>query len=194
MTAKSLAELALKVWGVMMIVGALTALPVNLAMMGAVDGGADAQAALFRTSQIVSSAALGFRAFVALGLIVWSDRVVDWIVADGPSLRIAMRAPEARALAFAVVGLVVLLDGLENAAVVAYTLYSKPAIESETLSYLWNRQRDSLVRAVVQLVAGFLLLGGRDYVVGLFSRMRSEPIDDYQEDADSPDTHEEPRS
>ena len=190
MTAKSLAELALKVWGVIMIVGALTALPADLAMLGAVDG-ADAQAALFRTSQIVSSAALGVRAFVALGLIVWSDRVVNLIVSDGPSLRIAIRAAEARALAFAVVGLSVLLDGLQNAAVVACTLYSKPAIESETMPYLWTRQRDSIVRAVVQLVAGFLLLGGRHYVVGVYARMRSEPLDDIEEDAGPTDTHEE---
>jgi hypothetical protein len=191
MTPKSLAELALKVWGVIMLVGTLTALPADLAMLGTIDG-ADAQAALFRTSQIVAIAALAFRACVAVGLIVWSDRVVDWIVSDGPSLRIAIRAAEARTLAFAIVGLSVLLDGLENAAVVGYTLYSKPSIESQTMSYLWSRQRDSLVRAVVQLVAGFVLLGGRDYVVGAFARMRSEPLDGYEEHAESTDTHEEP--
>ena len=190
MTAKSLAELVLKVWGVIMIVGTLTALPADLAMLATIDGG-DAQAALFRTSQIVATAALGFRAFVAVGLIVWSDRVVDWIVSDGPSLRIAIRAGEARALAFAVVGLSVLLDGLENAAVVAYTLYSKPGIESQTLSYLWSRQRDSLVRAVVQLVAGFVLLGGRDYLVGVLARMRSEPLDDDAGDAGPEDIREQ---
>src|SRR5262245_32660351 len=190
MTAKSLAELALKVWGVMMIVGALTALPANLAMWGTIDRAA-AQAALFRTSQMVSTAALGFRAFAALGLIVWSDRVVNWIVSDGPSLRIAIRAAEARTLAFAVVGLSVLLDGLQNAAVVAYTLYSKPAIESQTLSYLWSRQRDSLVRAVVHRVAGFVLLGGRDYLVGVLARMRSEPLDDDAGDAGPEDIREQ---
>lgn len=176
MTAKSLAELALKVWGVVMVVGALTALPGNLALIGTISD-ADPQAALFRTSQIVSIAVVVFHAFVAVGLIVWSDRIVSWIVPDGPSLRIAIRANEARAAAFAVVGLFVFLDGVQNATVVAYTIYSKPAIESQTFSYLWSRQRDSLVRGIVQLAAGFFLLGGRDYVVDVWTRMRGEPLE-----------------
>jgi hypothetical protein len=192
MTAKSLAELALKIWGVIMLVGALTALPVNLAMLGAF-GTADAPDALFRTSQTVSTAATVFHAFVAFGLILWCDRIVDWIVPEGPTLRIAIRESELRAVAFAVIGLSVFLDGAQNAAVVAFTLYSKPSIESETWSYLWTRQRDSLIRAVVQLVAGFLLLGGRAYAADIWTRMRGEPLDDYEEDLPT-ETPEKPET
>jgi hypothetical protein len=177
MTARSLAELALKVWGVVMVVGALTALPANLALISAASN-TGPQEALFRTSEIVSSATLVFHAFVGMALVVWCDRIVSWIVPTGPSLPMAIRVDEARTLAFAVIGLSTFINGVQNAAVVAYTLYSKPSIESQTWSFLWSRQRDSLVKAVVQVVAGFLLLGGREWVGTLWTRLRSESIDD----------------
>ena len=89
-------------------------------------------------------------------------------------------AYELQSLGFALVGVFVLVQGLQNTAGAAYVLYSRPPFDrtTDSLSYLWARQNQAIVAALVQIVAGALLVFGRTTLARGWSRLRGQSVDD----------------
>jgi hypothetical protein len=63
MTSRMLGDLALKVWGLTLLISALTALPAGLAVFKTISAG-DAQAAMFRATEVIAVVNLVFHAVV----------------------------------------------------------------------------------------------------------------------------------
>ncbi len=173
MTARELAAVAVKIWGAILVVGALASSPSTILFVTLAPGG-DAQAAMFRTSQIGSMLNLLLHAALGIVLIVLADRIVTWAIPEGPPLRIDVYASELSALGFALVGLFVLIQGVESIAAAAYTIVTKPSWPAgdNTFWYVWERDREAIVKAIVQIITGVLLLLGRGAIVSAWWRLR----------------------
>lgn len=176
MNAKTLAELALKIWGVVSILGALLAIPATLWMDWSVPE-ADPQAALVRASQIGYVVNLVVQVLGGTIVLVWADRIVALFEADETPLHIGIAGADVHVLAFAIVGVFVFVNGVQNAAGAGYVLWTKPG-EVDTLSYMWARQGEDMVQGAVQIAAGAFLILGRDTLVRGWLRLRGERASD----------------
>jgi hypothetical protein len=178
MNARTLAELALKIWGIILVVSALASLPVTL-LMAASGAGNDPQAGLMRMTQIASILGLVIQAAVGTAVLVWADRITDLIKSDTAPIQIDTSIDELQALGFALAGVFILVSGLQNVASAAYVLLSRPKFdETNPLTYMWTRQDEAIVRAVVQVVAGALLIFGRETIARGWSALRGQPVND----------------
>jgi hypothetical protein len=176
MNAKSLAELVLKVWGVILFLGALTSLPATLWMFGAAPT-SDPQNALMRASQMYYVLNVAVQALAGFAVLVWADKIVALFESDTTPLQIQATGAELQVLGFALVGVFVLIGGLQNAAGAAYALFSMPKFDqADRWSYMWERQGEAMVKAVVEVVAGALLVFGREALVRGWSRLRGETV------------------
>jgi hypothetical protein len=182
MTASTLAELALKIWGVILVLGGILELPAAL-WMSAMFPSSDPQAVLMRRSQVAVMLGIMAQGLGGLVILVWADRIVALFESDNTPLPMDVTGPELQRLAFAVVGVVVLIDGVQSAAAAGYVLLTKPP-EIDALSYMWqSRQHESMIKGIVQLVAGALLVLGRESIVEGWTRLREAR----RMDADDPD-------
>jgi hypothetical protein len=178
MNAKTLAELALKIWGVILLVSALASLPVTL-LMAAERAGSDPQANLVRMTQIASILSVVIQGAVGMAVLVWADRITGLIESDTAPIQIDASLDELQMLAFALAGVFILVSGLQNVASAAYVLLSRPKFdETNTLTYLWARQNEAIVKALVQVVAGALLVFGRKSIAHGWSALRGRSLND----------------
>jgi hypothetical protein len=70
-------------------------------------------------------------------------------VTDPATIPVNANPAELQALGFALVGVFVLVEGLQNVAGAAYVLFSRPSFdEADALSYLWARQNQAILRAL----------------------------------------------
>ena len=170
MNAKTFAELALKIWGVYSILGALLTLPAALWMQWS-NPGDDPQAALLRASQI--GYVLNAIVHLAAGIIVlvWADRIVSLFESDETPLHVGMSGTEVAVLAFAIVGVFFLVNGVQNAVGAGYVLWSKPD-QVDTVPYMWARQGEDLIEAVVQMASGAFLVLRREALMKGWSGLR----------------------
>jgi hypothetical protein len=178
MNAKTLAELALKIWGITLLVSAVAALPAAL-LMAAADPGSDAQATWFRVTQQASLLNVVIQGLVGTAVLVWADRITALIESDTKELRVDTNTSDLQVLGFALVGTVVLVGGLQNVAGVGHVLLSRPAFDdTDTWAYLWPRQNEAMVKAVVQVGAGAYLTFGSKSIIRGWSRLRSQSPND----------------
>jgi hypothetical protein len=178
MNARTLAELALKIWGITLLVSALASLPVTL-LMAAAGAGSDPQANLIRTTQIASILGVVIQAAVGTAVIVWADRITDLIESDTAPIQIDTNIAELQVLGFALVGVFILVGGLQNVASAAYVLLSKPKFdETNAWTYMWTRQNEAIVKALVQVIAGGLLVFGRKTIAHGWSVLRGQSLND----------------
>jgi hypothetical protein len=177
MTGKALAAIALRVWGVILIVGALASSPSTILFVTLAPA-VGPEASVFRVSQIGVALTLLVHAALGVALVLLADRIVGWVTPDGPPLRIDVYASELAALGFALVGLYALVQGAENIAAAVYTVATKPwwpASSDSTFWYVWEHQREAIVRAFVQIAAGAVLMFGRRAIVNAWWWLRGEP-------------------
>ena len=189
MTGQALAGVALRVWGLIMVVGALASSPSAIVFVTLAPP-TGAEAAVVRASQIGMILALLLRIALGIALIRLANRIVGWVVPDGPPLRIDVYASELAALAFAIVGLYVLIQGAGNIVAAVYTALGKPTWPSgseRTFWYVWEREREAIVRAFVQVAAGLVLVLGRASLVNAWWWLRGGAEDSPVEEAGSAD-------
>lgn len=175
MTGRALAAIAVKVWGVILVVGALASSPSTILFVTLAPA-VTADASAVRASQIGLMLNLLAHVGLGTGLILISDRVVGWVIPDGAPLRIDVYASELAALAFALVGLYALVQGAGNAAAAVYTVVTRPSwpmVDDSMFWYVWENQREAIVRALVQIGAGIGLMLGREAVVNAWWWLRS---------------------
>lgn len=174
MTGQALAVIVIKVWGVILIVGALASSPSTI-LFASLAPAVDAETAVFRASQVGLMLNLVLRLGLGVAIVLLADRIVAWVVPDGPPLRIDVYASELAALGFAFVGLYALLQGAEDIAAAVYTVATRPAWPAANDSafwYVWERQREAIVRGFVRVAAGLVLMFGRDAIVNAWWWLR----------------------
>ena len=190
MNAKVLAGLALKIWGVTVLVGALASLPAAV-LMATAGAGSDSSAALSRAFQMGSVLQLVMRAAAALAVVVWSDKITDVIHLEATPLHVNTNIRDLQILGFGLVGVVVLVQAFENIAAAGYVGVSWPRLtgsgQDGSLAYLWARQNEAIVRALVQLVVGAWLLFGSKSLVDGWSRLRGQSANEARNDSDRSD-------
>jgi hypothetical protein len=172
MSAKTLAELALKIWGVVLLLGALFSLPAALWMTWIVPTG-EPQAGFIRASQIGYLLSVVVQALAGIVVLVWADRIVALFESNDTPLQIDMSSAQLQVLAFAILGVFILIDGLQNAAAAGYALFTRPE-QVDTVSYMWARQGESMIKGAVKIAAGAFLVFGREAVARGWSRLRGE--------------------
>ena len=173
MNAKTLAELALKVWGAVLILGTLLSLPATVWMVWTVPT-EDPQSALIRASSFGYVLNVIVQAVGGVVVLVWADKIVALFEADVTPLAIDASHAQLQVLAFAIVGIFVLIDGLQNAAATGFALVTMPD-ETDTWSYMWQRQSEGMIKGVVQIGAGAALVFGRQALARGWSRLRGQP-------------------
>ena len=190
MNAKVLAGLALKIWGITVLVGALASFPAAV-LMATAGTGNDSSAALSRAFQIGSVLQLVMRAAAGLAVVVWSDKITDVLHLEATPLHVNTNIRDLQILGFGLVGVVVLVQAFENIAAASYVWVSRPRLtgsgQDGSLSYLWARQNEAIVRALVQLVVGALLLFGSKSLVDGWSRLRGQSVNEARNDSDLSD-------
>ncbi len=176
MNAKTLAELALKVWGALLILGTLFSLPATVWMVWTVPTG-DPQAAFIRASSIGYVLNVVLQGLSGVVVLVWADKIVALFESDVTPLAIDASHAQLQVLAFAIVGIFVMIDGLQNAAATGFVLVTMPD-ETDTWSYMWQRQGEGMIKGVVQIGAGAALVFGREALARGWSRLRGQPAPD----------------
>jgi len=183
MNAKTLAELVLKIWGITLLVSALASLPISLLMAAAGSGGSEAQDRLIRFTNIASILSVVIQAAVGAAVIVWADRITDSIESDTTPIQIGTNITELQVLGFGLAGVFFLVGGLQSVASAAFVLLTKPKLEgTDALSYMWDRQKETIVRGFVEVAAGVLLLFGREAIANGWSRLRGQSRGDDEAD------------
>jgi hypothetical protein len=135
----------------------------------------DAQAIAFRATQLGHVLNVCAQVLLGAATIALSTRVAGWLVPDGPPLTIEVYASELSALGFGLVGLFVLIQGAENIVAAVYTVFTRPSwpAADNAFWYVWEPQRQTIVRALVQIAAGVLLMFGRSGLVNAWWCLRS---------------------
>jgi hypothetical protein len=121
MTGRSLATLALKTWGIVVVVSAIASLPATL-LIATTSPGIEAQAGIVRASQVGAILNLVVHVLIGGTMVGVAGRLSEAIMADTPPLQLSVTTGELQTLAFALVGIVVLVDGLREVAAAAYVL------------------------------------------------------------------------
>ena len=188
MNAKTLAELALKIWGIILAISALASLPVTLLMAATASGGG-AQDQLIRLTQRASILSVVIQAAVGTAVVVWADRITNLIESDtAAAIKIDADIADLQRLGFGLVGVFFLVGGLQNAASAAYVLVTKPTLEgTDALIYTWDRQKEAIIKGFVEVIAGVPLVFGRQAIADGWSRLRgqskADDDDDLEDDA-----------
>jgi hypothetical protein len=158
---RGLAAVALRIWGVVLLLGAVAALPGSLLVARAAASPHD-QAGFVRAAQNASMFHLAASAILGLCLLLWADGVARWAFPETPQVQVGVDASQLLTVGLALVGVGLLVQGLEASATLGYVLMSKPqGVEIGAASYVWERQWETLVQASVDVVAGVTLVLGR---------------------------------
>jgi hypothetical protein len=177
MTGRALASVALKVWGIFFVVGVLTSLPEMFVFLRDTVGGDPSRAAM-HVQGIGMALGLGTRALMGVALFVFADRLVERVIPETRPLAIGASLEDLTRLAFTVVGIFVLVWGLQDTSSVVFALVTKPEWLSDMsrVSYAWNSQQIQAVRAAAELGAGIVLVLGRNGLATAWSALRSRSI------------------
>lgn len=179
MNGRAIAELALRIWGLMLFIGVLVELPMTLVIATSTHG-----EEMTRAAVLVERAGFALRillqAAVGAALIRWSGPIARHLVPEELEIHLAVSDAQLRSLGFALVGVFVLVGGLQDLAAAAYALLTRPRLQADPfdpLSFLWVQQRENLARALVQVVAGVILLASREGLARAWLRLRGRPVD-----------------
>ena len=174
MPGRTLAAIAFRVWGVVLLVCALVSSAAQIVTFTMTPPAG--QEAFYRTAWIVTLAGPGV---IGLALLVLADRVATWVVPDTAPLAIDAHPADLAAIGFAIAGIFILVHGLEDGASIVYAVVTKPNwfTAQSWSSYLWDRQPVAIVRVVVEAVAGAALILGRDGLATAWWRLRRRPAE-----------------
>ena len=167
MTGRVLAEIALKTWAIVVLAGLVAGIPsIVITAFGAEDP----------ITKFVSANAIGGflgGAFVGLSLLIWGRRISQWFFPDTPELRIQFSFDQLKALALAVAGVFLIVDGAGGLLSVAAEVYLRPGQEElQQITYDTRWTREAFVRSLVQVILGVLLVAGRERIILGWSRLR----------------------
>ena len=161
MDGRGIAAVALRIWGVVLLLGAVASVPGSILAARAAAWPPE-QAEFIRASQNASMFQLAASAILGLCLLLWADRVAGWAIPETPHAQIGVDASQLLTVGLALVGVGLLVQGLEASASLGYVLMRKPqGVDIGGPSYLWEQHSERMVRAGVDVVAGVTLVLGR---------------------------------
>jgi hypothetical protein len=173
MDARGIGAVALRVWGLVLLLGTISVIPAVIMSMTAAAYPED-QAALIRAGQM--SSLLSLLANVALGLclLLWADGLARLALPETATIQVGVSQAELLSVGLALVGAVTLVHGLGDAAGLGYVLRGKPKWgDISNTQYLWERESEAMVRAGVNILAGCVLLLGRNGLARTWAQLRS---------------------
>ncbi len=174
MDGRSVAAVALRIWGVILLLQALATAPGAVLTTRAAAALPAGQESFIHASQVAFLFQLAAGVILGLCLLLWADSLARVTIPQTESLRVGADASQLLAMALVIVGLFTLIRGLEGLAGLGYMLSQKPRWdETDKLSYLWDRQSETMVRAVVDVLAGAVLVFGRRGLARSWAQVRS---------------------
>ena len=168
MNGRDIAEVALKTWAVVLLAGFIISGPAILIMIAQ-----EPEGGLTRAVQAMQLVQLLAGVLVGLGLLIWARKVSRWVIPETQPLQVAIDITQLSAMAFALAGVFILVDGLQDAVSSTYIMLNKPRSDPRgPLSYLWEQHREATLRAVVQMAVGIYLILSRKGVGRGWSQLR----------------------
>jgi len=173
MDARGIGAVALRVWGLILLLSAISVIPVVVVEMTA-SAYPEEQASLIRASQMSSLLSLLANVAIGICLLLWAEGLARLALPQTAPLQVGVDQPQLMSVGLALVGAVTLVNGLGDAAGLGYVLSSKPAWgDISNTEYLWARESEAMVRATVNIVAGGVLLLGRNGLARAWAQFRS---------------------
>ena len=170
---RGIAAVALRIWGVVLLLSAVAAIPGSILAARAAAWPPE-QAAFIRATQNASMFHLAASAILGLCLLLWADGVARLAIPETPHVQIGVDTSQLLTVGLVLVGVGFLVQGLGDSASLAYVLMRKPqGVEIAVPSYLWQQQSETMVRAGVDLVAGATLVLGRAGLTRAWAHVRS---------------------
>ncbi len=170
MTARTLAAIAFRVWGVVMLVTSVVSVATQSALLFS------SASSVGRPSWYPWAILVSFigPAIVGIVLVVLADPVATRLEPDTMTLAIDAGPRDLTVLGFGLAGIFVLVWALQDIASIVYGAVSKPDWMSSVSgsSYLWGQQSVAIVRAIVECAAGLILVLGRDGLATAWTRLR----------------------
>jgi hypothetical protein len=184
MNGTTLAQVLLRVWGVVLIVWALASVgSLFLLLVPALDSAG----AAFRATAAASFVQVLVFLIAGIALVRNGDRIGAWLASDldvGASTTPASPI-EIEAVAFVILGTYLLVSGIGHIASFAVMLLAKPRWdETSALLFAWKGQPGAIVSGVVYVTAGAILLLRRRNIAAAVSktwrmvRRQDDPSDD----------------
>ena len=173
MNAKTLGEVLLRVWGVVLLASAVASLG-SLSLLFEQTSGPDA--AEWRTSALSSAAHLFMTLVIGLSLIRGGHALAARLFKDSSGPNEPIDLATITSLAFSLLGFYFLAVGLRDAIAIGVMLASKASWdETRAYEYFWDRQRQAFVAAIVNIAAGAVLLISRKHLASWWMKLRSSP-------------------
>ena len=173
MNARGIAAVALRIWSLVLLLCLITEIPALILGIAATPYPAEAAGAI-RASQTGSILAGLVTAAVAVCVLRWAEWIARRAIPETEAIQLGLDVSQLLSLGLALLGAVTLLSGLEDAAVVGYVLAAKPSwVDGGDLSYLWEHEPQSMVRAGFKILAGVTLLLGRGGFARAWAEVRS---------------------
>jgi hypothetical protein len=164
-TSRSIAHVALRIYGVTLLFSALATIP-NIGLFTIAASPEFPQAAI-RVQQITYIMNVALHAGVGAFLLRDPSPIVQRFVPEEPPLTVAITASDLTTLALTLLGLWEVMGGLVTLGPALYGFLTKPEFLDQTgrWQFMWERQRDAVIRGAVEMVLGGLLLVARDALI-----------------------------
>ena len=173
MDARGVGAVALRVWGLLLLLTTISAIPVVIMGMRATPY-PDDQAAFIRASQMGSLLSLLANVALGLCLLLWADWVAGLALPETAPIQVGVDQSQLLSVGLALVGAVTLVNGLGDAAGLGYVLQGKPKWgDISNTQYLWERESEAMVRAGFNILVGCILLLGRSGLARAWAEVRS---------------------
>ena len=173
MDARAIAAVALRIWGLVLLLCLITEIPGLILGMTATPY-PDEAAGFIRASQTGSILAALVTTIVVLCVLRWAEWIARRAVPETAAIRLGLDVSQVLSVGLALLGAVTLLSGLEDSAVVGYVLAAKPSwVDGGDMSYLWEHEPQSMVRPGFKILAGVTLLLGRRGFARAWAEVRS---------------------
>jgi hypothetical protein len=173
MDGRTVAAVGLRIWGLVLLLEALATVPGVVLAIRATLGEGDAA----RFSHAVQNALLcqvGASAILGLCLLLWAESIARHTLPETAPLQLGVDASQLLSIGLLLVGVVTLIHGLKETAGLAYVLATKPKwVEASASSYLWERESRTVASAAVNVLAGFVLILGRNGFARAWAQLRS---------------------
>jgi hypothetical protein len=165
MTARRLAEIAFRIWGLILILPLAWSLP-SLILTFGVPGDRYVRAAT--VGNIAGTALL---MIIAVLLFVYAPAIASRLVPESDVVTTSIDAHDVAGIAIAIVSISMLVGGAQDLVGSAYRLAALPSWdETGNLEYLMNNQKEEVVRGVVRVAAGAVLIWQRSALREWMSR------------------------
>jgi hypothetical protein len=165
MTSRSIADVALRIYGVTLLFSALATIP-NIGLFSIAASPEFPQAAV-RVQQVTYILNVALYAGVGAFLLRDPSPIVQRFIPEGPPFKMAITAKDLTTLAFTLLGLWEVIGGLVTLGPALYGFMTKPEFLDQTgrWQFMWERQRDAVVRGAVEMALGGLLLVARQALI-----------------------------